>query len=65
MIELMRQGQGVGLAGPQVGVTWRLFVCNHTGDPADRSRGARGRLPLVARGHRSRAPTGRRSHPGL
>lgn len=35
MFELMRQHKGVGLAAPQVGVNLRLFVMNHTGDPAD------------------------------
>jgi len=35
MLELMHAGQGVGLAGPQVGVCRRIFVCNPTGEPAD------------------------------
>lgn len=35
MLELMHQPRGVGLAGPQVGVSWRLFVCNPTGQPDD------------------------------
>ncbi|MBI4578148.1 MAG: peptide deformylase [Planctomycetes bacterium] len=35
MIELMRQGNGVGLAGPQIGVCRRIFVSNPTGEPAD------------------------------
>ncbi len=35
MFELMRESRGVGLAAPQVGVPLRLFVMNHTGDPAD------------------------------
>lgn len=35
MLELMRQHQGVGLAGPQVGVGIRIFVCNPTGEPGD------------------------------
>jgi peptide deformylase len=26
MIELMRQAEGIGLAAPQVGLSWRLFV---------------------------------------
>lgn len=26
MLELMRQAQGIGLAAPQVGLNWRLFV---------------------------------------
>ncbi|HEX9701360.1 MAG TPA: peptide deformylase [Rhodospirillales bacterium] len=33
MLEIMRQGQGVGLAAPQAGVSLRMFVCNVTGEP--------------------------------
>lgn len=35
LLELMRKAPGVGLAAPQVGLAWQLFVANHTGDPAD------------------------------
>lgn len=35
MFELMRLQKGVGLAAPQVGVNQRVFVMNHTGQPAD------------------------------
>lgn len=35
MLELMHAENGVGLAGPQVGVCRRIFVCNPTGEPAD------------------------------
>jgi len=35
MFELMREDKGVGLAAPQVGINERLFVMNHTGQPAD------------------------------
>ena len=35
MFELMNTHKGVGLAGPQVGLTLRLFVCNPTGEPED------------------------------
>jgi peptide deformylase len=35
MFELMRENKGVGLAAPQVGKNIRLFVMNHTGEPAD------------------------------
>jgi peptide deformylase len=35
MIELMHQARGVGLAAPQVGLPWRLFVSNPTGEPGD------------------------------
>jgi peptide deformylase len=35
MIELMHESRGVGLAAPQVGLSWRLFVANATGDEED------------------------------
>jgi len=33
MIQLMHEARGVGLAAPQVGLPWRLFVANPTGSP--------------------------------
>ena len=35
MLQLMREAPGVGLAAPQVGLSCRLFVANHSGDPED------------------------------
>jgi peptide deformylase len=35
MLVMMKEGNGVGLAAPQVGIPLRLFVCNPTGEPAD------------------------------
>lgn len=35
MLELMHEAPGVGLAAPQVGLSWRLFVAGPTGDPKD------------------------------
>jgi peptide deformylase len=35
MLELMREHRGVGLAAAQVGHNVRLFVMNHSGEPAD------------------------------
>ncbi len=35
MLRLMHDAPGVGLAAPQVGLPWRLFVANHTGKPED------------------------------
>jgi len=32
MLELMKEADGVGLAAPQVGLAWRLFVSNPTGE---------------------------------
>jgi peptide deformylase len=37
MIELMHEASGVGLAAPQVGLSWRMFVTNaRDPDPVDR-----------------------------
>ena len=33
MLQLMHEARGVGLAAPQVGLGWRLFVANPTGEP--------------------------------
>ncbi len=35
MLVLMHEAPGVGLAAPQVGLPWRMFVANPTGDPDD------------------------------
>ncbi len=35
MFDLMREARGVGLAAPQVGLPWRMFVANPTGEPDD------------------------------
>lgn len=35
MLELMKEGNGVGLAGPQIGVGLRIFVASPTGEPGD------------------------------
>jgi len=35
MLKLMHTERGVGLAGPQVGVCRRIFVCSPTGQPED------------------------------
>lgn len=35
MLQIMHEGRGVGLAGPQVGVCRRIFTCNPTGEPED------------------------------
>lgn len=35
MLELMHEAPGVGLAAPQVGLPWRLFVASPTGKPED------------------------------
>lgn len=35
MIELMHEAPGVGLAAPQVGLSWRIFVANPTGEPGN------------------------------
>ena len=35
MIQLMHEAPGVGLAAPQVGLPWRLFVANPSGEAGD------------------------------
>jgi len=38
MVDLMREAEGIGLAAPQVGLSWRLFVAHvpiHEDDPVD------------------------------
>ncbi len=35
MLQLMHEAPGVGLAAPQVGLPWRMFVANATGEPED------------------------------
>lgn len=35
MLELMHEAPGVGLAAPQVGLGWRMFVANATGEEED------------------------------
>lgn len=35
MIELMHEAPGIGLAAPQVGLSWRLFVACPSTDPKD------------------------------
>jgi peptide deformylase len=37
MLELMYEGRGLGLAGPQVGLPYRVFVMNLKADPNERS----------------------------
>ena len=35
MLALMKEAEGVGLAAPQVGLSWRLFVANPSGQAGD------------------------------
>ena len=35
LLAVMHEHKGVGLAGPQVGLSLRLFVCNSSGEPDD------------------------------
>lgn len=53
MIELMEEARGLGLAAPQVGLPWRMFVC-HVPAEEDDGRGEPVR-PGVLRG--TEAPT--------
>ena len=49
MLELMHAASGVGLAAPQVGLAWRLFVANPTGDARDDRAFVNPRLSDAAR----------------
>jgi peptide deformylase len=46
MIELMREAEGVGLAAPQVGLSWRMFVAHV---PADEGRSVEDVPPTATR----------------
>lgn len=35
MLDMMHEARGVGLAAPQVGISWRMFVANATLEPQD------------------------------
>lgn len=35
MVDLMREAEGIGLAAPQVGLPWRMFVCEVPGGDAE------------------------------
>lgn len=35
MLQLMHEAPGVGLAAPQVGLAWRMFVTSYSGKPED------------------------------
>jgi peptide deformylase len=37
MLELMYEHRGLGLAGPQVGLPFQMFVANYQGDPENRA----------------------------
>src|SRR5262245_54057441 len=47
MIELMYSHKGLGLAGPQVGLPYRLFVVNYAGDPAQKEAEAAYLNPVI------------------
>lgn len=36
MLDLMYESHGLGLAAPQVALPFQMFVCNYTGDPANK-----------------------------
>jgi peptide deformylase len=38
MVDLMYENRGLGLAGPQVGLPFRIFVANYSGDPEQREQ---------------------------
>ncbi len=47
MLRLMREAEGIGLAAPQVGLPWRMFVVDV---PPSDTRSAEGALPAATRG---------------
>ncbi|MBM4108775.1 MAG: peptide deformylase [Phycisphaerae bacterium] len=47
MLEVMREHEGIGMAAPQVGLPWRLFVADV---PEDKERSASGEVPTATRG---------------
>lgn len=50
MLELMRDAEGIGLAAPQVGLSWRLFVVNIPPDPDDPDDSPSAELPTSTQG---------------
>src|SRR5258708_6514647 len=38
MVELMYENHGLGLAAPQVGLPFQMFVANYAGDPEQRDK---------------------------
>jgi peptide deformylase len=64
MIEIMHEAEGVGLAAPQVGLPWRVFVTGgRDGDPVDRA--FINPVLTLARGEVEAAEEGCLSLPGL
>jgi peptide deformylase len=49
MVELMREAEGVGLAAPQVGLAWRLFVAE-VPENEEEGRTAQGEAPSATTG---------------
>jgi peptide deformylase len=47
MLRIMVESEGIGLAAPQVGLSWRLFVVDV---PENERRKAEGELPTATRG---------------
>lgn len=47
MVELMHEAEGIGLAAPQVGLSWRMFVVHV---PESEGRSASGLTPSATRG---------------
>lgn len=50
MIDLMNGAQGIGLAAPQVGLSWRLFVAHVPADPELKGEPADPELPNSSEG---------------
>ena len=67
MLERMFESHGVGLAGPQVGLTQRIFVLNDEGDPEKPERNMAIINPTIKKtfGKKSRLEEGCLSLPGV
>lgn len=50
MIQLMHEAPGIGLAAPQVGLPWRLFVVDIPAGQSEEAEPAGGGLPVTTQG---------------
>lgn len=66
MLELMHAAKGLGLAAPQVGLPFQMFVCNYVGDPDEKEAEAVYLNPVITEKSGSiEAEEGCLSFPGL
>ena len=65
MFELMYASHGVGLAGPQVGQTIRLFIANPVAEPGDEAEGVYINPEIIERSGSQTDDEGCLSFPGI